>query len=98
MREVHPKVCLWALDRDEPMRFRKKGPVRVVERPRVLGKAGPWPGEILDEVCFQFLRRRLTKEDILRHSRGGDGHYLPGASPISHPGRNSGRAREWISH
>ena len=65
VREVHPEVCFWALDRNEPMSFSKKDPEGLEERLRVLGKAEPRAGEIFDAACSRFFRKRVTKDDIL---------------------------------
>ena len=65
IREVHPEICFWALNHENPMQYRKKGKSGRNERIRVLKRTEPRTNEIFDHACSQFLRKCVAKDDIL---------------------------------
>lgn len=64
-REVHPELCFWAVNNQQPMEFPKTKPGGVAERLRVLQMIEPRAQEIYGEALSGFRRRIAAKDDIL---------------------------------
>ena len=67
IRESHPEICFWALNRKQPIKFNKRRPAGAMERIRVLEKVEPRTQQIFDEACCKFLDRvhGAAEDDIL---------------------------------
>ncbi len=65
IREVHPEFCFWALNCKHSMKYSKKDERGIKERKRVLFSVYP-PGEsIFNYAAQRYLRKEVTKDDIL---------------------------------
>ncbi len=65
VREVHPEVCFWALNRKQAMACNKKKAAGREERLRALQATEPQTQQIVDEACYKYLRGDVAKDDIL---------------------------------
>lgn len=65
IRESHPEICFWALNRKQPMKFNKRRPAGAMERIRVLEKVEPRTRQIFDKACCGFLDRGAAEDDFL---------------------------------
>ena len=65
IREVHPEVCFWALNKRTAMSSRKQRAEGREDRLRVLGGVEPNAKKIYDEGCSKFLRKDIARDDIL---------------------------------
>ena len=65
VREVHPELCLWALNHKRPMKYGKKKAEGEKERLEVLKGIEPCAREIFDAACSQFLRKVVARDDIV---------------------------------
>lgn len=65
IREVHPEVCFWALNNQQPMRHRKKSALGFDERLRLLQRVFPRTNDIVAQALDQFLRKDVARDDIL---------------------------------
>ena len=65
IREIHPEVCFWALNKRTAMSSRKQRVEGREQRLKVLRKAKPNSKKIYNEACFKFLRKDVARDDIL---------------------------------
>ena len=64
VREVHPEICFWALNDDQPMQWSKKKPEGQAERVRILQSFEPRTPEILD-AALADPGSHAAEDDIL---------------------------------
>ena len=65
VREVHPEVCFWALNKGRAMQFNKKECKGEAERLRVLERFEPRTRAMYREGCRRFVGGGVGKDDIL---------------------------------
>lgn len=65
VREIHPEVLFWALNRHTAMKYRKKGLEGFLERLQVLRMYFPDCDELVIQALTEFQRNVLEKDDIL---------------------------------
>ena len=65
VREVHPELCLWALNHKLPMMFNKKKSEGESERLDLLEGTEPHAKEMFNEACGKFLRKEVARDDIV---------------------------------
>ena len=65
VREVHPEVCFWALNKREPMKHQKKIKKGRDERMGVLDCKEPRTKAFYKEALTQFPRKCVARDDIL---------------------------------
>ena len=65
VREVHPELCFWALNRNRPMMFNKKKAEGERERLDLLEGIEPQAKEIFNAACGMFLRKEVARDDIV---------------------------------
>ena len=65
VREIHPEVCFWALNKENAMSHRKKVRKGREERIGVLECIEPRTQAIFEKACSIFLRKCVGKDDIL---------------------------------
>ncbi len=65
VREVHPELCFWALNRNRPMMFNKKRAEGETERLDLLQAIEPQSGEIFNAACTKFLRKEVARDDAV---------------------------------
>ena len=65
VREVHPEVCFWALNKRRAMQFNKKEDSGEAERIRVLERLEPRTRAIYREARRRFVGGGVGKDDIL---------------------------------
>jgi len=65
IRETHPEVCFWALNREKPMRYSKKEDKGFEERSRCLLRLFPPAKEVIDCTLRNFPRSKVARDDIL---------------------------------
>ena len=64
IKEIHPEICFWALNKKRPMVFGKKKGEGIKERLELLNKFEPRTQEIL-EFSSQKHRTKVARDDIL---------------------------------
>ena len=64
IREVHPEICLWALNDKKAMEYSKKKKDGLEERLCVL-KHYPNTINIYNKALKEFLRKEVAKDDIV---------------------------------
>ncbi|MBA7469575.1 hypothetical protein ES707_04847 [subsurface metagenome] len=65
IREIHPEVCFWALNRGKPMKYSKKKEEGFLERMEVLLFVYPSAKKVVDYALQEYLRREVARDDIL---------------------------------
>lgn len=65
VREVHPELCFWALNDQQPMRSSKKRSAGVAERLDVLKSLEPRSREIYEGAGSKFRRKIVGRDDIV---------------------------------
>ena len=65
VREVHPEVCFWALNKGCAMKCNKKSKSGEEERIRVLKQFEPRTCKIYRKACRRFVGGGVAKDDIL---------------------------------
>ena len=65
IREVHPELCFWALNKRTTMSSRKQRVEGRKKSLKVLRKAKPNSKKIYNEACSKFLRKDVARDDIL---------------------------------
>ena len=65
VREVHPEVCFWALNRKKPMCHRKSESAGIKERKCVLRRHELRTDEVFKRASTEFYRKHVAKDDIL---------------------------------
>lgn len=94
IREVHPEVCFWALNKGGPLKSRKKGKKEKKgreERLSILGNhmVAPRANEIFRDAKDRFPRKDVARDDILdalaaavtAYKSGGKSQTLPENPP-----------------
>ena len=64
IREVHPEVCFWAMNKKQPISS-KKDDAGIAERLRVLNKWEPRAGMIFEKASSRIPTKLVGKDDIL---------------------------------
>lgn len=65
VREIHPEICFWALNRKSEMLYNKKTIEGFQERLKLLSQYIPFVGDIVDYSLKNYKRKDLAKDDIL---------------------------------
>jgi len=65
LRECHPEVCFWSLNRHQSMRFNKKRIEGREERLQVIQAYIPQAREILQNALAHFQRSVLAADDVI---------------------------------
>lgn len=65
VREIHPEVCFWGLNNQQPMRYAKKRLSGFEERLDVLHKFIPNIHSIVDGPLNKYARSMVARDDIL---------------------------------
>ena len=65
IREVHPEICFWALNKGCAMKCNKKSKSGEEERIRVLKQFEPRTCKIYRKACRRFVGGGVAKDDIL---------------------------------
>ena len=65
VREIHPEVCFWALNKGREMEHSKKKPEGIKQRQIVLSKYCQLTDEIINSALEKYLRREVAKDDII---------------------------------
>ena len=65
IREVHPEICFWALNKWKPMDFKKKEPEGIKERLTILERIRPSVRREFNTILECFRRRDVGRDDIL---------------------------------
>ncbi len=65
IREIHPEVCFWGLNKRQAMKHSKKSSVGFEERLSVLENHLPNARDLTNRVLMKFKRSAVAKDDIL---------------------------------
>ncbi len=65
IREVHPEICLWALNGKRAMEYNKKKKAGLEERLGVLSKHYRDARDIYNAALNEFLRKEVARDDIV---------------------------------
>ncbi len=65
VREMHPEVCFWALNKKMEMDHSKKTIEGVNQRLNILSKFHNNSSAILDSSLAKYLRKEVAKDDII---------------------------------
>ena len=65
VREVHPEICFWALNKRRAMKSKKDNQEGLKERIKVLGRVEPTAEKVLDAAWYEFRNNCVKKDDIL---------------------------------
>ena len=65
LRESHPELCFWALNGKQAMQYNKKKREGQQERLLVLEHYFPQCHALFEQVCGEFLRRQVARDDII---------------------------------
>jgi predicted RNase H-like nuclease len=65
IREMHPEVCFWALNRNRPMAHNKKTEAGFTERIALLERHLPAARHVVNAAMDQYPRKRLARDDIV---------------------------------
>lgn len=65
VREIHPEVCFWALNKGTEMAHSKKKPEGINERQAILSKYCELTDEIINSALKKYLRKEVAKDDIV---------------------------------
>jgi predicted RNase H-like nuclease len=65
LRESHPELCFWALNGNRAMQYNKKKRAGQQERLAVLEDYFPQCHALYGQVCAEFLRRQVARDDII---------------------------------
>jgi predicted RNase H-like nuclease len=65
LRECHPELCFWALNGKQAMQYNKKKVNGQQERLAVLEHYLPQCHSLFEQVCGEFLRRQVARDDII---------------------------------
>lgn len=65
IREVHPELCFWGLNRRRPMMHRKSDAAGVAERLELLAGLLPWADSIFEGTLKKYRRSSVQRDDIL---------------------------------
>ena len=65
VREVHPEVCFWALNGENPMSNGKKGKAGVEERKQIVRGFVPKVDDVLKQVRNNFAVAQVANDDVL---------------------------------
>lgn len=83
VREVHPEICFWALNRRNPLTRKKDNTDGIEERLAILGSpdVAPQARAIYNEACTKFPRKDVAKDDILDAMAAAVTAYQSGGQP-----------------
>ena len=81
VREVHPELCLWALNHKRPMKYGKKKAEGETERLEVLQGIEPHPGDIRRGLFSVPQERSRQRRHRGRAGVGGDRPLRPRTAP-----------------
>jgi predicted RNase H-like nuclease len=65
IREIHPEVCFWAFNSQQPMRYPKRKPMGVQERTAILEQEEHGTRALLQRVRQKTLRAQVRDDDVL---------------------------------
>jgi|GEM_PF-71361 len=65
IREMHPELCFWGLNRQQPMRFNKKKQQGFDERLQVVRRYFPQSDTLVKQTLQRFSRKIVLRDDIL---------------------------------
>jgi predicted RNase H-like nuclease len=65
VREIHPEICFWALNKRREMEHSKKRPEGIKQRQTVLSKYCQLTDEIINRALEKYLRKDVAKDDII---------------------------------
>ena len=65
VREVHPEICFWALNQEQPIIPNKRTPQGRLARCGVLQNIEPQTPAIVNNAMRRYLRKDVAKDDIL---------------------------------
>lgn len=65
LREVHPEICFWGLNRRKSMKYKKKTPEGFDERLDVIRNVYKECDELVEEVLSKYKRYEVAKDDVL---------------------------------
>ena len=65
IREIHPELCFWGLNKKTAMKNKKKPVKGSDERLQVLGTAECRTQKIYDKACLHWRRKEVARDDIL---------------------------------
>jgi len=65
LRESHPEVCFWALNKAQPMRHNKKTADGKNERMSVLRRWYPAADAVFAEASQRYLRNQVAVDDVI---------------------------------
>ena len=94
VREAHPELCFWALNRRQAMSNNKKTAAGRQERLAVLERFFPRCRVLFDQAAGEFLRREVALDDIIDAmvcavtAKYANGNYrtLPDRPPVDGQG------------
>jgi len=65
VKEVHPELSFWALNRGQPMQFAKKRPEGAAERIALLMEFEPGTQGLIDRVLTENRRSAVGRDDVV---------------------------------
>lgn len=65
VREIHPEMCFWALNKCQPMKHSKKKRAGREERIQVLETVCPQTREIVEYAKHRFKDKKVSVDDLL---------------------------------
>jgi len=65
IREIHPELCFWALNKKKPMALPKKDKIGIEKRKKLLFSVFPYIENIYKEALRRYLRKEVARDDIL---------------------------------
>ena len=78
IREIHPEICFWALNRQRPMEHNKKTEEGYEQRIALLARYLPGVRKIVETALSRYLRKQLARDDIVDALMGAVTASLPG--------------------
>lgn len=76
---MHPEICFWALNGQQPMKFNKKTRAGYAERIVLLERFLPGATDIVEAALAQYPRTRVARDDIVDALAGATTAALSGA-------------------
>lgn len=77
IREMHPEICFWALNGQNPMAFNKKTDAGYAERITLLERFLPAARNIVETALARYPRKQLATDDIVDALAGATTAALP---------------------
>ena len=65
IREVHPEICFWGLNRSSEMNYKKKDTLGKCERIQLLGSYIKDVEKIFDKTRTRYKKKQVADDDIL---------------------------------